>query len=109
MNDNPPLKIALCSNFCAYYKPGKKEELACQGYRVVERLMQAGRSLPLQETCREFDRAQAEPIVQAMCTACDFRVDGCDFMLDRRALPCGGFVFLARLLETGRISIEEIK
>ncbi len=98
----------LCLPFCSYYKPGKKEELACRGYVVVERIVASGRSLPLRGPGRDFDRAKAESLVQRMCPACDFQEDGCDFMLDRNAPPCGGFVLLVRLLESGSITIEDI-
>ncbi len=103
----PFLKNSLCLPFCAYYKPGKNEELACRGYQVVERLMQSGKTIPF-DVARDFDRRQAEALVKAMCRACDFRKDGCDFVQDRRAQPCGGFVLLARLLASGVIEIGDI-
>jgi hypothetical protein len=98
----------LCLNFCSYYKPGKNEELACRGYEMVQRLIRRGRQLDLAGGSREFDRARAEALVQRMCVQCNFKPDGCDFMLDRKASPCGGFVLLAQLIETGVITIEDI-
>ena len=98
----------LCLNFCSYYKPGKNEELACRGYHVVERMIREGKSIDLATTVRKFDRARAEALVRRVCVLCDFQKDGCDFMLDRQAPPCGGFILLARLLESGDIIIEDI-
>ncbi len=102
------LETSLCMPFCTYYKPGKKEELACRGYLVVERLMRSGKIVPANGADKNFDRERAEPLVPVLCRACDFRIDGCDFVLDRKAAPCGGFVLLARLLEDGIIAIEDI-
>ncbi len=98
----------LCLNFCSYYKPGKNEELACRGYEIVQRLVQRGKLLELAGGGREFDRARAESLVQQMCVRCNFQPDGCDFMLDRNAPPCGGFILLATLLESDAITMEDI-
>ncbi len=102
------MKNSLCLPFCAYYKPGKNEELACRGYVVVERLMQSGKIVSAGGADRVFDRNRAEAMVKALCGVCDFQKDGCDFMLDRSVPPCGGFVLLARLLEAGIITINDI-
>ncbi len=98
----------LCLNFCAYYKPGKNEDLACRGHEVVERLIREGKPLDLAQSGREFDRNRAEQLLQRMCVHCCFQKDGCDFMFDRNAAPCGGFILLAKLLESGAITIEDI-
>ena len=99
----------LCLNFCAYYKPDKDEALACRGYEVVERLIQEGRPILFQKSGAPRDQATTELIVQNLCSACGFQEDGCDFMLDRKAPPCGGFLFLAQLLGEGTITIDDIK
>ena len=91
-----------------YYKPGKNEEFACRGYEIVQRLVQRGKLLELAGCGREYDRAKAEPLVQRMCLHCDFQPDGCDFMIDRKAPPCGGFILLAQLIASGAITIEDI-
>ena len=110
MKNQTPLHKTLCFPFCVYYKPGKNERLACRGYKVVERLLRKGKIPPLaSDAGRDFDRRRAESIVKTMCKACDFQKDGCDFMLDRNAPPCGGFVLLARLIETGVIVVEDIR
>ncbi len=102
------LRNAVCLPFCAHYKPRKNEGLACRGYRVVERLLKSGRSLPFEAAAGYRERREDESMVKAMCHACDFQKDGCGFILDRNAQPCGGFVLLARLLAAGALTIEDI-
>jgi len=109
MRKKPPPDQTLCITFCHYYKPGKNEELSCRGRDVVERLMQKGKKITLQKSGQEIDRAAVEMIVQKMCMACDFYKHDCDFMQDRKAPPCGGFVFLAQLLGSGTIKLDDIK
>ena len=104
-----PLRESLCANFCAYFKPGKTEDLACRGYTLVERLLLAGRVRAFEKTNRAIKSETRESIVQNLCTACDFQIDGCDFMLDRQARPCGGFAFLAQLIEVGSLTIDDLK
>ena len=108
MTDNLSLEQTLCFKFCSYYKPGKNEELACKGYRVVERLLREGKSLVLENNSDESSLFPADRIVNVLCSACDFHEKDCDFMQDRTARPCGGFVFLAQFLGSGAITIEDI-
>jgi len=108
MRIKKPLERTLCSQYCTYYKPDKNEALACRGYTVVERCLREGKRLVLDGHRCEFAPATAELIVNKMCTACDFYEHDCDFMQNRAALPCGGFVLLSQLLESGGITIEDI-
>jgi hypothetical protein len=103
-----PLEQTLCLQYCTYYKPDKNEALACRGYAVVERFLREGKNLVVDDHRREFEPAAAELIVNKMCTACDFHEHDCDFMQNRSARPCGGFVLLSQLLESGAIAIEDI-
>ena len=103
-----PLERTLCLQYCTYYKPDKNEALECRGYAVVERCLREGKNLVLDGQRREFAPAAAERIVNKMCTACDFYEHDCDFMQNRAARPCGGFVLLSQLLESGGITIEDI-
>ncbi len=102
----------VCRNFCVYYKPAKNEELACRGLVVVQRLIEAGRAIPLArpEAAVPPDKRAEESLRQRLCRACDFRENDCDFILTGgNASPCGGFLLLVRLLGTGKITIEEIE
>jgi hypothetical protein len=102
------LEKTLCSKYCAYYKPGKNDALACRGYVVVERLLHEGKNVSLDCRVREFDPVAVALIISTMCPACDFYAQDCDFMQDRAAQPCGGFVLLAQILGSGVITIEDI-
>jgi hypothetical protein len=112
MKKDPATGETLCRNFCAYYKPAKKEELACRGFVVVQRLIEKGRAVPLArpEAAVPPDKRVEESLRQRLCRACDFRENDCDFILTGgNASPCGGFALLVRLLGTGKITIEEIE
>ncbi|HUJ19703.1 MAG TPA: hypothetical protein VL197_17075 [Nitrospirota bacterium] len=99
----------LCLNFCAYYKPGRNEELACRGYRVIERLTKQGRRIPLERKEQERDAMTDDAVIRRLCVACDFRKDGCDFAMDRKAQPCGGFLLLGQLLRAGIITPDDME
>ena len=105
---DPSLVQSLCVRYCAYYKPGKNEELACKGYAVMERLMRSNRRIVFEQYGHSPDSAVMEMLVQKMCMSCDFHEQDCDFIQDRTALPCGGFVLISRLLGSGVITLEEI-
>jgi hypothetical protein len=109
MTDNPTLEQTLCLKFCSYYKPGKNEELACKGYLVLERLLREGKSLVFESSRCESSMDLSDRIVKALCLSCDFHEEDCDFMQDRTARPCGGFVLLERLLASGAVTIEDIE
>jgi hypothetical protein len=102
----------LCRNTCSYYKPGKNEDLMCQGFMVVHALLQSGKKLPLARPA-DAPRAGAgtvEGLRKRICTVCSFRVDGCDFVLTGgEAVPCGGFSLLSYLVESGDVTLVDIE
>jgi len=108
MKKNPLLGQTICLKFCAYYKPGKNEELECRGYTVVEQLLRSGMTGVFDTFENEADRSTTELIVQKVCMNCDFHERDCDFMQDRTTPPCGGLVLLTQLLKKNRISVEDI-
>ncbi len=101
----------LCANFCAYYKPGKNEELACEGLVVVRRLVEKGKKIPpAKRGAALANPLSADTLRNSVCMVCSFHESDCDFILTGgKAFPCGGFVVLSRLLDAGEITIEEIK
>ena len=109
MEETSPLVKTLCLKYCSYYKPGKNEELACRGFRVVERLMQAGRTILIENPGISADRQVMDQLIQSLCSVCIFHEYDCDFFQDRVSQPCGGFVLLSQLLGSERITIAEIK
>jgi formate-dependent nitrite reductase cytochrome c552 subunit len=109
MRIESPLEQTLCLKYCAYYKPGKNEDLACRGYTVVERILREGKTLLFDGHWCKSEPATVELIVQTMCAGCDFHERDCDFMQNRTARPCGGFVLLEQLLAAGSITVEDIR
>ena len=109
MDERSPLEQTLCLKFCAYYKPDKDEELACRGFVIVEQLLKRDPALIVDRYGQDPDRGHEEALVQGLCMACAFHEQDCDFMQDRQARPCGGYILLSQLLGSGRITIKDIK
>lgn len=99
----------VCLRFCSYHKPGKKEQLACRGYVVIEGLL--ARRVPVDFVRRTVagDAAVIGAVARRLCPACAFRTDGCDFAVDGKARPCGGLLFLAQQLGEGIIAVEDLE
>ena len=110
-NKEPNL-LELCVNHCTYYKPGRNEELECQGFVVVHRLITKGRRLSQERpgAASAPDARIRDGLKSRVCSACSFREADCDFMLSGgTAAPCGGFALLAHLLGHGDLKLEEIE
>jgi hypothetical protein len=105
---NSLLSRTVCLQFCIYYKPGKNEELVCRGYQVVERLMREGKQVIVERSGSGHGPAGNELVVQRLCGTCDFREDGCDFVLNRKAPPCGGLLLLAQLVAEHVVTVEDL-
>ena len=104
------LRGELCARFCPYYKPGRKEDLACKGFLVVQGLMNSGRQIPFSVGDNRSDPAIREILVRDLCTKCPFFGDGCDFVQQKESSsPCGGFILLACLLGTNVITVDNIR
>lgn len=99
----------LCRRFCPYYKPSKKEPLACRGFLEVQRLVGKGRRISFENRGNAVGRETAEAMVGKMCVACQFYEGDCDFILKGAAAsPCGGFLLLGQLVDDGTISVDDI-
>jgi hypothetical protein len=104
------LRGELCARFCPHYKPGKKEDLVCKGFLVVEGLIKGGRQIPFFVTDRRPDPAIRNKLFHNLCAVCPFFEDGCDFVQQKeRSSPCGGFILLAYLLGANIITIDNIR
>jgi len=121
------LSTELCKAYCQYYKTSKEEDLACMGFIIVERLIERG-LLPPSLAC-PAPSAETDEIwmpgyettvilISQICTVCPFSENDCDFIdVHRRgashtqqvsAMPCGGFLFLGRSIESKVIDIKYI-
>jgi hypothetical protein len=104
------LRGELCSRFCPYYKPGKKEDLACKGFLVVEGLIKKCLYIPFTVGGNKSDPAIQESLLRNLCAACPYFEDGCDFVQRKeRSSPCGGFILLSYLLGANIITIDNIR
>lgn len=100
----------LCGNFCSYYKPSKDEELACRGFVVVKSLIEMGKQIPFEKADRRPSALTAEELRKILCPTCPFYGSDCDYILQEgEALPCGGFIFLGLLLDSGTIYIDDVR
>lgn len=110
MRKNEFLREHVCRPYCAYYKPGKNEELLCRGAEVA--LSMAGESECLSErpaTVQPESPAVMPEVVRELCGCCGFREHDCDFAQEPTAQPCGGFRYIVALLASGAVTIERIR
>jgi len=106
----------VCRPFCSFYREGVKEELICNGARIVEILVRRGflSSEHLSEVEQDPSLSAGENILmeEIVCQPCPFLVDGCDFRSPSPpadAVPCGGYILLALLVTRGAFSMEALK
>ena len=106
----------LCRPFCSFYRAGAKEEMACQGALVLAELVQRGRLAPEhfpdpgeKERCRW--QVEDKALERVLCLPCPFAADGCDFHSPLRSAetePCGGYLLLQLLKDSGVISCADL-
>jgi hypothetical protein len=104
------MKRRLCEEFCSYYKPSKNTELSCKGMSVVEKLMEGGKHIAFQKSDKVHAESTEKILLKYICAGCPFYEKDCDFIQYRRtsSQPCGGFILLGQLLESGNISPEDL-
>ena len=117
----------ICKNYCQFYKPSKEEDIACMGFIVAGRLVEWGIPAALTPVPGPHgegdetglpDEDTSEKLRNQMCPSCPFYDDDCDFISFHRhntpdarqvnAMPCGGFLFLGRLIDRKVIDIRDI-
>jgi len=99
----------ICRNFCIYYKPGKNEDIACLGSRVVEALTARRGDLALAGSAGKATAVKGV-LVEALCKRCPFHSEDCDYILSHGdARPCGGLMTLSGLLGEHVITIDEVR
>lgn len=106
----------LCRPFCSFYRAGEKEEMACQGARVLAALVQSGRLTPEEfpgsaAKGRRLWQEEDKALERILCLPCPFADDGCDFHSSLRSAatePCGGYLLLQLLKESGTIGCADL-
>ncbi|MBN1841953.1 MAG: radical SAM protein [Deltaproteobacteria bacterium] len=87
----------VCKRYCSYYKPGQKEEMACQGFKAFHDFIEshpANEYFP-QEHNNPLQDQYHHLLHHTLCQYCDFLIDGCDFTDPEHTgqpLPCGGYI-----------------
>jgi hypothetical protein len=107
------IKDFVCKPFCSFYREGAKEELICDGARLLEILMKK-KVLSLEaiadvKPALSLDSVKSTAAGDAICRDCPFLRDDCDFRSEAPpadAEPCGGFILLALLAADGAVSLE---
>ncbi len=101
---------SLCRTMCVYFKPGKNEEMMCQGFVVVQNIKRRGKDLSLSRPRGSASASTLEGLRKRVCAVCSFQPSDCDFILTGgTATPCGGLSLLSHLLERGEITLAEIE
>ncbi|MFP3980397.1 MAG: hypothetical protein ACLFUY_03305 [Desulfobacterales bacterium] len=114
--DKVDFQDRICRPFCMFFVEGEKEEMACLGARVAQRLLVAGRidaaHVNAAVKSRSVWEARRQDLGEVLCGKCEFRAEDCDFQSPQPAddlEPCGGYIVLAHLLENRRIQTADIK
>lgn len=87
----------VCKRYCSYYKPGQKEEMACQGFKALHDFIEAhpiSAHFPPKHN-NAFKDQYHHLLHHTLCQYCDFLIDGCDFTDPQHTgqpLPCGGYI-----------------
>ena len=103
----------ICKKHCVYFKPERKEDERCRGYHVASFIFQ---ELPFPDNAnltRNFDPSFRKSFLyKHVCSDCPFLIDGCDFTSPEpppNCLPCGGMVFLSKLLNKAILTQDDIR
>lgn len=104
----------ICARHCSYYKPGQKEDLACQGFQFLLDLCRDDPGLLKHLSLGEntpFEDRYHYLLHHGLCESCDFLIDGCDFTdpeYTAQALPCGGYIATELLLRQPLIDRQKL-
>ncbi|MDI1471752.1 hypothetical protein QI155_04320 [Thermodesulfovibrio sp. 1176] len=87
----------ICEKFCHYYKPEKETEL-CGSYFYLQKSITPSELKNLVELLHLDTEIVIKHDLIFICSKCDFREDGCDFIINKSSIPCGGYIIISRLL-----------
>ena len=92
-----------------FFRDGQKEEIACQGALIAEKLVKSG-VFDVQDFSGKPDllwEKRNRFIDSAVCENCPFKEEDCDFQSENPSddlEPCGGYILLSILVDDGIIS-----
>lgn len=108
----------LCAGHCAFYRADKDEELACQGFIVLQKLLELRHEIPAVVEKRSLQQDTEDELFRSVCTTCPFFAGDCDYSEWRTGVsselpqkdinPCGGFLFLGYCIDQGNLDIRAI-
>ncbi|MBW1813866.1 MAG: hypothetical protein JRJ39_09385 [Deltaproteobacteria bacterium] len=115
MNKNT-FKDYICKPYCVFFKDGEKEEMACHGAAIAQRLVKNQKIFPQhfdkkpleKDTCFNDD----EDLLRLVCTNCPFEAQDCDFRSSSQpkgSVPCGGFIFLFLLKSKNLLTVKDLE
>lgn len=106
----------VCRPYCSFYREGEKEELICNGARLLEMLINRGALSPASLLAAEegsaLSLAEYDRLQEIVCRACPFMAEDCDFRSETPppgAEPCGGFILLSLLVGKGALPMERLE
>ena len=106
----------ICKPFCAFFREGSKEELACRGALLVDNRVKRGllnvHTMPVPDRNIDFRGKHDADLDAITCLHCQFKAEDCDFQSEEdkyNAAPCGGYLLLSLLKRAGVISPADIK
>jgi radical SAM protein with 4Fe4S-binding SPASM domain len=103
----------ICKAHCSFYKPQRVEEERCRGYSLAAVVFKDQPEIPPASAAAPFDpQFEADLLRDAVCSACPFLADGCDYRGRPQppgAVPCGGLIFLAESLRNGELEPDRLR
>jgi hypothetical protein len=105
----------ICEHCCPFFKSGKEEGSACQGFIFFNEYLNPGRIAEVYSIVRKgistWRLVDRNFMYHILCRRCSFLIGGCDFRdpeYQEETLPCGGYMVLAELWESGVSWLKEI-
>lgn len=95
----------VCETYCPFFKPGKKENLACQGFFLINKYLPSEKICVIESVLgiavlSGWKKIDPNFMYRIICKECPFLQDGCDFrdpQYRKETVPCGGYMVLADL------------
>lgn len=115
MRKRPLVVKLICEHSCPFFKSGKKECSACQGFIFFNEYLNRERIEEVYSILRKgisgWRLIDRNFMYHILCRRCPFLIGGCDFRdpeYQGESFPCGGYMVLAELWESGVFWLKEI-